>query len=89
MDIFSAFESQLCNVYTPTQHEKVMTYVINLQEELHESRPAVEAVVFGFKLEALLGRYRMHHLDRSQGPPVYPCFKRAKHVMAMLGGTLE
>ncbi|MFS8000252.1 hypothetical protein Hanom_Chr12g01176131 [Helianthus anomalus] len=71
------------------QHEKVTAYVVDLQEELHDSQPTVEAIVFGCKLEALLGWYQMHYLDRLQGPPVYPCFERAKHVMASLDGTSE
>ncbi|MFS8026909.1 hypothetical protein Hanom_Chr16g01492231 [Helianthus anomalus] len=65
-----------------------MTYVMDLQEELYESRPTVEAMVYGFKLEALLGRYQMHYLDRSQGPPVYPCFEGAKHVTTSLEGAI-
>ncbi|KAJ0453519.1 hypothetical protein HanRHA438_Chr15g0684321 [Helianthus annuus] len=33
------------------QHEKVMAYVVKLHGELHESHPAVEAIVFRFKLD--------------------------------------
>ncbi|KAJ0564939.1 hypothetical protein HanIR_Chr06g0257131 [Helianthus annuus] len=64
-----------------------MIYSVDLQEDLHASQPTVEAIVFGCKLEALLGRYRMHYLDRSQGPPVYPCFEGAKHVTTSLDGA--
>ncbi|KAJ0615645.1 hypothetical protein HanIR_Chr02g0081561 [Helianthus annuus] len=60
------------------QHEETMTHVVDYEGELHESQPVVETVVFGFKLEALLGWYQMHFLDRSQGPPVYHCFEGAK-----------
>ncbi|KAJ0575516.1 hypothetical protein HanIR_Chr05g0213631 [Helianthus annuus] len=67
------------------QHEKVIAYVIDLQGELHDTQPAVETVVFGCKLEALLGRYQMHYLDRSQGPLVYPGFERAKSVNGIAG----
>ena len=42
-------------------------------------------MVFGFELEALLGRYQMHCLDRSQGPPVYPGYERAKSVNGIAG----
>ncbi|MFS7917656.1 hypothetical protein Hanom_Chr03g00191691 [Helianthus anomalus] len=71
------------------QHEKEMVHAVDLQEEQHESRSTVEAMVFGFKFEALLGRYQMHYLDRSQGPPVYPCSYGVKHVTTSLDGTFE
>ncbi|XP_021980151.1 uncharacterized protein LOC110876280 [Helianthus annuus] len=39
--------------------KKVMIYTVDLQEDLHASQPMMEAMVSGFKLEALLGRLQM------------------------------
>ncbi|MFS7899024.1 hypothetical protein Hanom_Chr00s041069g01774421 [Helianthus anomalus] len=66
-----------------------MASVVELQKELHELQPAVETMVLGFELEALLGRHQMYYLDRSQGPPAYPCFEGVKHVITSLDETLE
>ncbi|KAJ0814004.1 hypothetical protein HanPSC8_Chr17g0780361 [Helianthus annuus] len=71
-----------------TQHKRVMTYVIELLEELHDTTDGGNHGLWIY-LGALLGRYRMRYLDRSQGPPVYRCSKKLKHVMTSLDGTMK
>ena len=71
--------------YTPTQHERVTTYVLKLQR-----RTAWHTTGGGNRglwsyTEALLGRYQMRYLDRSQGPPVYPGYERVKSVNGIAG----